>query len=274
MEKYKKFLDGLSTLKGTPAPLGLGGRAGPKLCLCSGGVPVLPCPFSGSGTALLVASSGDFELYPAPVGTDVAFLRTGSWERPWLCFTSLFCLRFGHLAACLGTKQAVVASLAPDGAQEVEADLQITIEKEIELKISPLRGGDLTAALVAWVQVLVSTVPGCGCAAAPCMQTSIFPFFPLFFLFPNPFSAALLFPGSPRGPGCNIRSRGWRPAGNQGQQRALAVGGTGGSAVARQEPESAGGLGWIRWLLSPPLTAPRSLLAVLPFPGASAPGGS
>lgn len=42
VEKYKKFLDGLSTLKGTPAPLGLGGRAGPKLCLCSGGVPVLP----------------------------------------------------------------------------------------------------------------------------------------------------------------------------------------------------------------------------------------
>lgn len=174
MDKYKKFLDGLSTLKGTPAPLGLGGRAAPELCPCSVGVPVLPAGVPaappGSGTTLLVASSGDFELYPAPVGTDVAFLRTGAGERPclpWLCFTSLFCLRFGHLAACLGTKQAVMASPALDGAQEVEADLQITIEKEIELKISPLRGGDLTAALVAWVQVLVSAVPGRGRAAAP-----------------------------------------------------------------------------------------------------------
>lgn len=82
---------------------------------CPWGSRLLPCPSSGSGTALLVASSGDFELYPAPVETDVAFLRTGAWERPcfpWLCFTSLFCLCFGHLAAYLGTKQAVMASLA------------------------------------------------------------------------------------------------------------------------------------------------------------------
>lgn len=108
LEKYKKFLDGLGTLKGIFFFFTLHGvdvQHGERLS--RSGIA------SSEGSSRVRPSAIDRRLrqieYPWDIEESLASHggRREGWCFPWLRFTSLFCLLFGFQAVCLGTKRAL-----------------------------------------------------------------------------------------------------------------------------------------------------------------------